>query len=87
MWVVYILTDKGWSEDERFDTEEQALAYKEEWLEEHPSINEDQFKVKQMNVWDVPLKESTTKTLATLTPREENILREKFGIGKGETNE
>ena len=33
-------------------------------------------------VWDEPLKESTTKTLATLTPREENILREKFGIGK-----
>jgi len=47
MWVVYVLTDKGWSEDERFDTEEDALGYKKEWLEEHPCINENQFKVKE----------------------------------------
>lgn len=40
-----------------------------------------------LSVWDEPLKESTTKVLATLTPREENILREKFGIGKGEADD
>ena len=53
MWIVYILTEKGWSEDERFDTEEKALAYKEEWLEEHPSINENQFKIEpfKTHVW------------------------------------
>ncbi len=47
MYVVYVLTDKGWSEDERFDTEEDALGYKKEWLEEHPCINENQFKVEE----------------------------------------
>lgn len=53
MWIVYILTEKGWSEDERFDTEEKAIAYKEEWLEEHPSINENQFKIEpfKTHVW------------------------------------
>ena len=47
MWVVYVLTDIGWSEDERFDTEEDAIAYKEEWSEEHPCISENQFKVEE----------------------------------------
>ena len=49
MWVVYVSTDKGWSEDERFDTEEDAIVYKKELLEEHPCINEDQFKVEESN--------------------------------------
>ena len=33
--------------DERFDTKEDAIGYKKEWLEEHPCINEDQFKVEE----------------------------------------
>jgi len=51
MWIVYMLTEKGWSEDEHFDTEEKALAYKEEWLEEHPSINENQLKIEMADEW------------------------------------
>tara|TARA_S200000501_G_C20694422_1_gene686617 strand:+ start:762 stop:914 length:153 start_codon:yes stop_codon:yes gene_type:complete len=45
MWVVFLYTGKGWLEEERFNTKKEAIAYQEEWFEEHPFINKNHFKI------------------------------------------
>ena len=71
--INYILTDKGITKEDFLDKETVPLESVHDLVDDGPTAED------VVNLSE--LKTEITKTLAKLTPREERVLRKRFGIG------
>jgi RNA polymerase primary sigma factor len=71
--INYVLTDKGITKEDFLDKETVPLEYVHDLADDGPTAED------AVNLSE--LKPEITKILANLTPREERVLRKRFGIG------
>ena len=71
--INYVLTDKGITKEDFLDKETVPLEYVHDLADDGPTAED------AVNLSE--LKTAVTDTLLTLKPREERVLRKRFGIG------
>ena len=71
--INYVLTDRGITKEDFLDKETVPLEYVHDLADDGPTAED------AVNLSE--LKTEITKTFAKLTPREERVLRKRFGIG------
>ena len=71
--INYVLTNKGITKEDFLDKETVPLEYVHDLADDGPTAED------AVNLSE--LKTEITKTFAKLTPREERVLRKRFGIG------